>query len=361
MTAFAMFRLPYAGSYTTVEQLGGEPEELSSVAMLDGRSGFVVAPFSPCAAEPVLLLRPDRVEVRPVGAVGAAPGRLSRPVSVEAAERTLYAESFARCHALLADGTLSKVVLARMAAETMARGVAPRDLFVRACHLFPRMFVALVSARRCGTWLVATPETLLSGSGGQWRTVALAGTMKLEGAALGFDSPPQPAGSVAEGISWSRKDREEQRLVADYIEATLAPFALRVGRQEAKTVRAGGVVHLRSDFAFTLKSAARLGGLLDALHPTPAVCGLPKGLAAALIRSAEHTPRSYYSGFMGPLSPVGDTSLYVSLRCMRIDGLRCSLYAGGGLLAGSREGQEWAETEAKLEAMRSVLGDILAG
>ena len=58
---------------------------------------------------------------------------------------------------------------------------------------------------------------------------------------------------------------------------------------------------------------------------------------------------------MGMLDPAAETHLYVSLRCMNIEGNRYHLYAGGGLLKDSQEEQEWQETEAKLETMRNIL------
>jgi isochorismate synthase len=120
-------------------------------------------------------------------------------------------------------------------------------------------------------------------------------------------------------------------------------------------VRAANLVHLRSDFTFTLYNNARVGDVLQLLHPTPAVCGLPKKEAYGFILDNEHTPRLYYSGFMGPLNLSSVTHLYVSLRCMQITNSLYRLYAGGGLLKDSVEEQEWMETEAKMETMRRVL------
>jgi isochorismate synthase len=107
------------------------------------------------------------------------------------------------------------------------------------------------------------------------------------------------------------------------------------------------------------------------LHPTPAVCGLPKQDTYRFILDNEHTPRLYYSGFMGPLTlnpspftlhhepftmnPSPFTSLYVSLRCMQMTANSYRMYAGGGLLKDSIEELEWQETEAKLETMRQCI------
>ena len=170
--------------------------------------------------------------------------------------------------------------------------------------------------------------------------------MKLEGDQLD---------SEGETVTWSTKNIEEQRIVATYIAECLEQFSADFSEEGPRTVRAANLVHLRSDFNFTLPTNDRIGDLLQSLHPTPAVCGLPKREAFRFIIGNEHTPRRYYSGFMGMLDPQSDTHLYVSLRCMNIDGNRCHLFAGGGLLRESTGEQEWQETEAKLETMRRLL------
>ena len=126
------------------------------------------------------------------------------------------------------------------------------------------------------------------------------------------------------------------------------------GTDLVRTVRAADLVHLRSDFTFTLSADDCIGDLIHTLHPTPAVCGLPKRDAFRFIVSNEHTPRRYYSGVKGMLASEA-THLYVSLRCMNIEENHYHLYAGGGLLKESTEEQEWQETEAKLETMRHLL------
>ena len=123
-------------------------------------------------------------------------------------------------------------------------------------------------------------------------------------------------------------------------------------------MKAGNLVHLRSDFSFTLDDSLTdgngLGKLVDALHPTPAVCGLPKQEAMEFIIANESIDRRYYSGYCGPWNVGGMTALFVSLRCMELSAHRSVLYAGGGLLAESSEESEWQETMMKMEAMRRL-------
>ena len=115
---------------------------------------------------------------------------------------------------------------------------------------------------------------------------------------------------------------------------------------------------MKSDFFFSLPNPEKLGDVLQLLHPTPAVCGLPKEEAYHFIIENEGYDRSYYSGFIGWLDPKGKTDLYVNLRCMNILPQTFTLYAGGGLLAASQLEEEWQETEDKLDTMRRIVGNL---
>lgn len=340
---FAVYRLPHEDYATLVCQTDGEPVELQSCAELNGRRGFVVAPFEVKPGQPILVIRPDEVsrqEIQPSTLHLQSSALNLQPSTLH------YAIDFANYHAQLTQGCFRKIVLARCADEQTPAAIDPMQLFYHACQLYPRMFIALVSTPQSGIWLTATPEILLEGSGREWRTIALAGTMKLVGDQLSGEG---------ENVTWTTKNIEEQRIVATYIAECLEQFTGNFREEGPRTVRAADLVHLRSDFTFTLPTNGRIGDLLQSLHPTPAVCGLPKRDAFQFIVSNEHTPRRYYSGFMGPLDIQDSTNLYVSLRCMNIEGNRYHLFAGGGLLKDSTEEQEWQETEAKLETMRRLL------
>ena len=362
---FACYRMPYADEFVRVEQKDGEPLRFSSPLDLEGREGFVVAPFVVADDSPLLLIRPDIVTRHQVDeAIGmksepTVGGRRKRQRSRE--ERSAYHNSFNLFHDELQKGRFRKIVLARRSVETFDEDVDAEQLFLRACKSYPRMFVALVSTPQSGTWLMATPEVLVASSptppqkgrgglnGGTYSTMALAGTMALHGRHLTFDTP---LGTSGGSLGWSDKNIEEQRFVATYIYERLKQLADDIEEQGPRTVRAGNLVHLRSDFLFTLREGKGLGALLETLHPTPAVCGVPKDATLDFILNNEPSPRRYYSGFCGPIG--SNTALFVSLRCMQIDGRTCMLYAGGGLLKESEEQQEWEETEAKMQTMRSL-------
>ena len=348
MTAFAYYRLPCEQHATYVAQHVGEPEILSSVAQLNGKEGFVIAPFQPSAECPVVLIRPDEVRdfVPEAQCVDDAKGgrRVQKSPCTEA-----YARDYECFHGQLERGVFRKIVLARK--STQHTRLSAEALFQKACRLYPRLFVALVYTEPSGMWLMATPEILLQGNGNAFHTMSLAGTQKAPATTI----PPLSTKAV-EGLEWPQKDQEEQQYVTDYIEACIRTFSDDYRLQGPYTMTAAHLCHLRTDIHFRLPCADVLGDVLEALYPTPAVCGIPKEPARRFILSHEHEPRRYYSGFVGMLSPRADTHLFVSLRCMRLlPGGICELYAGGGLLKESEMEKEWRETEAKMQTMMELV------
>ena len=175
--------------------------------------------------------------------------------------------------------------------------------------------------------------------------MALAGTMKSSGRNKNpFDL-----------TEWSKKNVEEQKIVADYIFTRIEKLANIQAVKGPYTSYASDLLHLRTDFSFIPKDVEKIGELIDMLFPTPAVCGLPKEKARDFIIENEGINRRFYSGFIGPLNMNDSTSIYVTLRCMSIMDNNCSLYAGGGLLVQSKEENEWNETAAKMDTMKKLL------
>ena len=339
MNSFALFRLPYEKKCTLVMQTEGEPKELSSCQELTGQQGFVMAPFAPSAEHPILLIRADKVLDNLESLDGL--DILANLDSLDYQATTVTADyhlDFANFHAHLCNGDFQKLVLSRSIVIPRTGEETPMQLFQRACDHYPRMMITLVYTPQSGLWLVSTPEILLAGDGHQWQTIALAGTMKYE-----------------DDLRWSDKNIQEQRFVATYITHQLEQFTHDFTEEGPRTARAGHLAHLRSDFRFSLTDHTSVGALLQALHPTPAVCGLPKQASFRFILQHEHHDRSYYSGFMGSLFLNGQTNLFVTLRCMQLFSDAYRLYAGGGLLKDSVEEQEWQETETKLDTMRHII------
>ncbi len=245
------------------------------------------------------------------------------------------------------DSGLKKVVVSRTATAALPAGFDPVATFRALCQRYPAAFVSLVAIPGVGTWIGASPELLLSIDSRALHTMALAGTQ----ARL----PGQPLTAVR----WSSKEVEEQALVSDYIRDFFSRAgAGAVHETGPRTVAAGNVVHLQTDFCVELphhELMALANRVLHELHPTSAVCGMPKDKALAFILQHEGYDRSFYSGYLGPVYIDGQSHLYVNLRCMQLGQGAAYLYAGGGVTADSNPDAEWRETELKAGTLLAVL------
>lgn len=335
MTDYAYYHLPGEAEYHLVK---GTAHYLDRLPTLGSLSGFVMSPFQPGGRHPVVVIDPEEVTVRPL----PKQPEWSKPKSVEKGIHRIYRNDFYNLHSLLDNGTLDKVVLARRSDIKLSQWQGtPHQLFQRACQKYPSQTTLMVYTDELGVWLMSTPELLLARKDTEphttWTTMALAGTKRAE-------------------EEWSQKNQREQLLVEQYISDVVAQFATDIAKGNPYSVGAGSLQHLRTDFTFRLKDGVDPSDLVMALHPTPAVCGLPKATAMMAISQHESIDRRYYSGFCGPWNIDGDCRLYVSLRCMEMrDSKNASLYAGGGLLKESTELSEWRETEAKMQTMRRLI------
>ena len=357
---FALYRLPWTDEPILVFQKEGEITQIDSLQGLNGKKGFIFAPFCPNSKHPVLLIQGDLhihgwndmmqtlTKIFPQEKQDEL--RVERFISEEnIVERSLtektreehYTDAFNRFITPLRNGHFEKLVLSRSATDALSANFSPIEAFVTACNNYPRMMISLCHTTIGGTWIGSTPEIILSGQHPNWQTVALAGTMPVQN---------------DEAIPiWSSKNQKEQLIVSDYIQRVLKNFKSKATLKGPYTARAGHLIHLKTDFQFKLKDADHLGDLLDALHPTPAVCGLPKKEAYQFIIENEGYDRSYYSGIVGWLDPEDVTHLYVNLRCMHVTEKDTTLYAGGGILSSSNVEAEWEETQIKMNTIRKCL------
>lgn len=327
----AYYHLPDDNVYYVIH---GHAQTSIEMPDLDHCHGFMVAPFCADKFSPYLLISPVRTSVHNV------PKRVKHFEQhwTEMDNKALYRENFQDIHDLLVKGILDKVVLARRVdCRVDSWECTEEQLFRKACVMYPSQMTVMFSTEETGTWLMSTPEVLLKQEGDAWQTMALAGTRQ-------------------EDSSWTEKEIKEQQIVEDYITQAIAPFANEVTKSGPYTSTAATLLHRRTDFSFKLQTNASINKLIEALYPTPAVCGLPKDRAIGTIKTYESIERRYYSGFCGPWNINGERALYVSLRCMEIGEDRdFRLYAGGGLLDESNARSEWKETEDKMDTMRNVL------
>ena len=203
---------------------------------------------------------------------------------------------------------------------------------------YTNAFVYVWYHPKVGLWFGATPETLLKISNKDFKTMSLAGTQMF-----------------SENIVWKAKELDEQQLVTDFVENQLEKLSSNLKINKTETVRAGNLVHLRTKVSGVLNTEANLKDLIRALHPTPAVCGLPRIKSKEFIVNNENYDRTFYTGFLGELNFAKKSSLFVNLRCMSIKNNIASIYVGGGITRESNPLKEWEETIAKSKTMLKVL------
>lgn len=255
--------------------------------------------------------------------------------------------------ACINEGGMKKVVLSRQKKGIICKDFCPLQSFNKLSKAYPSAFVSLIYLAETETfWLGATPEILVSlGSDGVFKTMSLAGTQSA------IDSN---GNAIAEtDARWSQKEIEEQALVSRYIIDSFKKIRLREFVENGpKTVKAGNLLHLRTDYTVDTKSigiANLASTMLHLLHPTSAVCGMPLDESKQFIEKYEGYSRDLYSGYIGPINFKYQNQVFVNLRTMKIQGDLATFYAGAGITEDSNPEKEWIETEMKINTLLNVI------
>lgn len=278
---------------------------------------------------------------------GAAASRSLEPPSALEIPAGQDASSWRRAvEAALAEiraGDLQKVVLSRYVTHEFALPVSP-------LAVLGRLSGSAAGRYRFGlrngdaSFVGASPECLFDKRGRAVELEALAGTYD-----LGADDSEAGLIRATEHLFASGKDLEEQSLVVRGILDSLAPLSDSVTAADWPAVReARGLAHLSTDVTARVRPDVTPFELIDALHPTPAVGGLPTPEALAFIQATEPEPRGLFGAPVGWISPDGDACLAVAIRSALLEGTRAHVYAGAGIVAASDPSAEWDETAAKL-------------
>lgn len=259
-----------------------------------------------------------------------------------------WAAKVAGTVAAIRAGGPAKVVLARARQVPLVREVAPFDV------------VALLQARHPGChaygWQAgaaalvgASPELLVARWGRRFEARPLAGSTRR-------GSDPADDRRLGDELLADPKEQAEHAFVVEEICRHLAPLAETLGRPASPRLeRFPGVQHLATPITGT--TGARLLDLVNALHPTAAVGGVPRPEALARIEEIEGMDRGWYAGGVGWVDPGGDGEVTVALRCALLRGREARVYAGAGIVAGSDPSSELAETELKMAPLLGLLTD----
>lgn len=246
------------------------------------------------------------------------------------------------------NGSFQKVVMSRKI--EISQSVDVIKSYQKLLKTYPTAFRYLWFHPQVGLWMGATPEQLTKINNHTFETVSLAGTQV-----------------VSENVIWQEKEVEEHQLVTDYIKNCTEKLVENIQISKAYTQKAGNVVHLKSDISGKLKAAISENDLINALHPTSAVCGMPLHIARNFILENEKYNRKYYSGFLGEFRMQEQTNLFVNLRCCEFVNfnnnfnsnikMKCevNIYVGCGITKDSQAEKEFIETENKAKTILSVL------
>jgi isochorismate synthase len=252
-----------------------------------------------------------------------------------------------------AAGEVQKAVLARTLEVAFPEAPDPLRVlrFLRAEN--PRAHVFLIEVGPGRVFLGAAPEILAELRGGVFQATAVAGSAPRGGTA---DEDAQRAAALLA----SAKDLAEHAFTSDEMREVLADRLDGMEVElEPRILRLARIQHLETRIRGRARAGEDALSLVEALHPTPAVCGRPRARALELIREREPFERGWYAGPVGWFDPAGDGDFVPALRSAVGGGRRWRLYAGAGIVPGSDPALEWEETALKFEpALRALRAGV---
>ena len=230
------------------------------------------------------------------------------------------------------ENQLSKLVISRRKVfDFEEKKINLSQTFLNLCKSYPNAFVYFfIKDGKC--WIGAFSELLgkFDKKTSEFETMSLAGTLPVN-------------------ETWTAKEIEEQKPVTNFIKNILKNYSSEVEQSETYDHISGNIKHLRTDFTAKIMSED-LENLISELHPTPAVCGIPKDLCKSAIEKFESHPRNFYAGYI-KVETEETVQYFVNLRCAEFFENACLIYVGGGITAESSPEKEWRETELKSEAI----------
>lgn len=234
---------------------------------------------------------------------------------------------------IIKENNLPKLVLSRRKILTGFTEINLKESFNNLCRNYPNAFKYLFFDGET-SWMGAFSEVLgkFNKSTHEFETMSIAGTIPVSD-------------------EWTVKEIDEQKPVSSYIRNTLTKYATLSEVQESETYDhiSGNIKHLKTDFKIKINSED-LDSIIKELHPTPAVCGIPKDFCREIIEKVEKFPRELYAGYI-KIETEDYIQYFVNLRCARLYKNSVHLFVGGGITAQSNPEKEWNETELKSEAV----------
>jgi menaquinone-specific isochorismate synthase len=248
----------------------------------------------------------------------------------------------------IAAGSLEKVVLAQSLTTRLGGELSLPDALDRLDDTYPDCYRFAFCPSSGGTFFGATPERLVSVRGRTVRTTALAGS-------TGRGDTPAEDEWLATELVESEKLTHEHDLVVDAVRDQLEPMARTVETGERDVRRLANIQHLRTALSADLADDEHVLSLVEALHPTPAVGGMPPDEALRTIRESEAFDRGWYAAPVGWFDATGDGTFAVAIRSALARDRTATLFAGNGIVADSEPEREYGEVQLKFMPMLDVL------
>jgi len=246
------------------------------------------------------------------------------------------------------EGVLEKVVLAR-GLRLRVPQADPGRMLRRLRTGYPDCTLfAFAHDGQC--FLGATPERLVRLRDQEVSVMALAGSAPR-------GSTSEEDRRIGQELQASAKERIEHAIVVDALRAALADLAPRVVVSSVpELLKLQNVQHLHTRLAVELTHPRTVLELVERLHPTPAVGGLPRDAALDWIAEREGWDRGWYGGPVGWVNRRGEGEFAVAIRSALLRDDEALLFAGCGIVGDSDPDQEYAESWLKLQPMLSALG-----
>ena len=245
-------------------------------------------------------------------------------------------------------GSLAKVVLSRCKEISFTRGLCIPGILKTLGQIQENSYLFAISAPNGETFLGRSPERLMSWENKTVNVDAIAGT-KHRGETDSLDLNQEKE------LTESHEEMHEHRFVSDFVEEVLSRYCVDINQVDhAKIMKLKNVQHMISSFRSTMSQGVNPTDVLSALHPTPAVGGVPRSAAVGYLREFESYPRGWFAGPMGWVEGQrGDFAL--GIRSAYWDGKTLRIFAGAGIVEGSEPEQEWLETEVKMKNFLDLL------
>ena len=285
------------------------------------------------------------------GAPGGGPGgdpdprraRGTRPVGLGGGRgRAAWDEMVGSALRRIRAGEAEKVVLARSVEAETEAAASPAELALALWRENRGSYVFLFEPEEGHALVGAAPETIATLNGRAFRATAVAGS-------VGVGSDSVEAARLGQQLFNSAKDRAEHDFVVDDMVARLEALGCDVRRDvEPHILALAHIQHLETKIAAETAPGLSLLDALASLHPTPAVCGIPREVALGVLTESEMFDRGWYAGPVGWLDSEGRGVFVPALRSAVLSAGRWRLFAGAGIVPGSDPAAEWEETEMKL-------------